>query len=766
MPSLARPRQRLAVCIILFLVLCTCALPKNSHTHLTGFGCHSASKSIFADETLPPATSTTNHTLWVSQTPEGLLFRSENETVCVSMDSEGGAWKASPCKPTKKKSKEWLPIEGIYGVYNVPSGTIWVLITSSDEVYENDYYDIRRVHGLELVLVPNTKQQLSQRQLKEQARQVRLLRQALRHHNFYFSKGGADMTHTLQRSVLWQQQQHPKEKTCLPDSRFFWNEPCSQYIMEKVDDASKLLRRHVIPVTSAFVGVQANVAFCKDSKYCYDEVLISRRSRFRAGTRFTKRGADGTGAVANYAETEQVCWLKQHDKLKQVSSHVQTRGSVPLRWSSPADVKTYRPRVIIGTDPLAQARAVHSHLVGEFSRYVVAVNPTPYKHPQLVFVNLIDKKQDQGRLGRSFEAVLQAVLDLYNATDAVEEERQLPPSSVQHVWFDFHAEVKHGNWERLGSLLNDMKPTLEEQGYFCAAPESDGMWSVLRTQRGVIRTNCMDCLDRTNVVQSIFGRYMLYEQLAGVWNDKKRVLPAEYTKSFHRNSLTLPWNSGEVSHRLLWADNADAISRLYAGTPALKGDFTRTGKRTKKGALDDGMNSLQRYYLNNFLDADRQEGMDLMVGYADFSMDDSVDPDSLQEMARSLLLSSSDETRFAKRRRIAASRGLEMRWLPGDLQSHMKSYAWGVNKETKETLEAMEQRAASDAPWWVAEETSSDEDRDDDETVARTSVNTGHLIGAIVAALQAPGVTAAAVVCMLGFSGTDKKGADKKEAKK
>ena len=45
----------------------------------------------------------------------------------------------------------------------------------------------------------------------------------------------------------------------------------------------------------------------------------------------------------------------------------------------------------------------------------------------------------------------------------------------------------------------------------------------------------------------------------------------------------------------------DAISRLYAGTPALKRDFTRTGKRTKLGALDDGMNSLQRYYLNNFL---------------------------------------------------------------------------------------------------------------------------------------------------------------------
>jgi hypothetical protein len=453
-----------------------------------------------------------------------------------------------------------------------------------------------------------------------------------------------------------------------------------------------------------------------------------------------------------------MCWLKKNNKLQQVSSHVQTRGSIPLRWSSPADVKTYRPRVRIGTDPLAQARALQSHLIGEFARYAVPANPTPYKHPQLVFINLIDKKQDQGRLGRSFDSVLQAVLDLHNGTNTVDAEHQLTADSVQHLWFDFHAEVKHGNWERLGSLLNDMKPTLEEQGYFCAIPESNGSWKVLRDQRGVIRTNCMDCLDRTNVVQSIFGRYMLFEQLEHVRSNKKRLLPSDYTRAFKLNSLTLPWSSGEVSHRLLWADNADAISRLYAGTPALKGDFTRTGKRTKKGALDDGMNSLQRYYLNNFLDADRQEGMDLLTGYADFTMDDSVDPDAVQNVAQSLLLSLSDDKRFAKRRRLAASRGLEMRWLPGDLQSHMKSHAWGVNRETQETLESMDHRSASDDPWWVTEETTSDEGSDDDEPVVRSSVKTGHVIGALIAALQAPGVTAAAVICMLGFSNTDKKG--------
>jgi len=58
----------------------------------------------------------------------------------------------------------------------------------------------------------------------------------------------------------------------------------------------------------------------------------------------------------------------------------------------------------------------------------------------------------------------------------------------------------------------------------------------------------------------------------------------------------------ETAFRNLWTDNADVLSILYTGTPALKTDFTRTGKRTYKGAIDDGVNSMTRYFINNFYD--------------------------------------------------------------------------------------------------------------------------------------------------------------------
>jgi hypothetical protein len=386
-------------------------------------------------------------------------------------------------------------------------------------------------------------------------------------------------------------------------------------------------------VTSAFVGVQRDVSGHSNSSTAdviiYDEILISRRSKFRSGTRFTRRGADSTGAVANFAETEQICIIRGESKgetprnptttsksptidsereyILEIYSHVQTRGSIPLRWSSPADVKTYRPRVLIGTDPLSQARALRNHLFEQLQTYCIShhdstlpLRSSLYNNSsgiKLLFVNLIDKKSDQGRLGRAFDSVLSAVIDVYSeyfqtladdtsTSPITSVSRFVSPHAVQHIWFDFHENVKHGKWSKLGALLNQLSMILDQQGYFCAAQRFDEgcdrpIWVIKSFQDGVIRTNCMDCLDRTNVVQSIFGRYILFRQLqerkgkhSARQNTRKitRNLPVSATAAFQRQNLKLPWVQGEDAHRLLWADNADIISRLYAGTDALKGD--------------------------------------------------------------------------------------------------------------------------------------------------------------------------------------------------
>jgi hypothetical protein len=56
----------------------------------------------------------------------------------------------------------------------------------------------------------------------------------------------------------------------------------------------------------------------------------------------------------------------------------------------------------------------------------------------------------------------------------------------------------------------------------------------------------------------------------------------------------------------VWADHADEIATAYGGSAALKSDFTRTSKRTCKGAFDDGVKSTLRYLKNNYFDGARQ----------------------------------------------------------------------------------------------------------------------------------------------------------------
>lgn len=71
----------------------------------------------------------------------------------------------------------------------------------------------------------------------------------------------------------------------------------------------------------------------------------------------------------------------------------------------------------------------------------------------------------------------------------------------------------------------------------------------------------------------------------------------------------------EQAFRNAWTDNADILSLCYTGTPALKTDFTRTGKRSTMGAVNDGKHSVIRYYINNFNDGFNNDCLDLSQGH-------------------------------------------------------------------------------------------------------------------------------------------------------
>ncbi|XP_046803046.1 phosphatidylinositol-3-phosphatase SAC1-like [Lucilia cuprina] len=194
----------------------------------------------------------------------------------------------------------------------------------------------------------------------------------------------------------------------------------------------------------------------------------------------------------------------------------------------------------------------------------------------------VDQKGAEGALETSYRTFAQ----------------QLNNSNIRYEAFDFHAECKKMRWDRLNILIDRLAHEQEEFSVFHI--RDDGR--IVSTQHGVFRTNCIDCLDRTNVVQSMLARRSLNNilQKLGILHVGQKVESA--SPQF------------DLIFKGVWADNADMISLQYSGTGALKTDFTRTGKRTTAGMMQDGVNSMTRYYLNNFADGFRQDGIDLFLG--------------------------------------------------------------------------------------------------------------------------------------------------------
>lgn len=394
---------------------------------------------------------------------------------------------------------------------------------------------------------------------------IKLLESHLNSASLFFSPTW-DLTNSYQR------QSGPTEQVWrVADERFFWNKYASQELIDAAQQDSRIGNF----ITSVIYGyAQFRQTTILNHPVCFG--LITRRSTHRAGTRYFRRGVDEDGNVANFNETEQILLVpgggdsNHQDTEMQVYSYIQTRGSVPVYWAEINNLK-YAPKLTIGASPLESAKKHFDQQVSLYGKNYL--------------VNLVNQS------GRE-KAVKSAYEDLVHSLGSPE---------LDYVYFDFHHECSKMRWHRAQLLIDELLIRgLKDQGWYSAKIGIE-KGVVESLQKSVVRTNCMDCLDRTNVVQSQLGKWVLQRQLedAGVVGQDQ-----SWENDF----------SFEKIFRSMWADNADAVSTAYSGTGALKTDFTRLGKRTALGALMDLKNSVTRYFKNNFLDGPRQDAYDLFLG--------------------------------------------------------------------------------------------------------------------------------------------------------
>ncbi|WVQ95382.1 hypothetical protein IAU59_002479 [Kwoniella sp. CBS 9459] len=431
---------------------------------------------------------------------------------------------------------------------------------------------------------------------------IALVEQGLKSGRLWFSYGW-DLTNTLQRQQEAEEQ--GRGNTALPlwkraDDRFFWNKYLMGKMIDYTENGGVDLSRFILPIMYGSVELRSTSLHNRDLLF----LLISRRSRHRAGTRYFSRGLDFQGHASNSNETEQIVLFdplpENGGELRRGRvdgrerlSFVQTRGSVPLFWAEVNNLR-YKPDLQI-MDYTETANAIKTHLHDLINIY-----------GHVFLVNLVNQKGHEQPVKEAFEKYM----SLAASSDPVIAEK------AHYVYFDFHHECRKLRFDRISLLIDRLAPDLERMGWFHSVNPTSSQYgapaanphgaagsdtTVLSKQGGVIRSNCMDCLDRTNVSQSALGKWALNKQLqmAGVLSVKESI-------EDHDEFMTM--------FRHVWADHGDTVSRAYAGTGALKADYTRTGKRSKEGMLEDGYKSVMRYIRNNFFDGDRQDAFDILTG--------------------------------------------------------------------------------------------------------------------------------------------------------
>ena len=386
---------------------------------------------------------------------------------------------------------------------------------------------------------------------------------------------------------------------------FCWNSYLAKVFIRNESDA---LDQFIFPIINGFFGV------CSGEEYSGDLVfaIIARKDIRRSGMRFLIRGADKSGNVANFVEIEELL-ISKHSTNTIINSYIEIRGSIPLIWTQEPNM-TRNPKVEIYNNPEENYNAFSAH-----------INELINKYDSVHCINLVDKKKDQLKIGKEYEKLCNEF-----KTKQPKEGRNL-----EYSWFDFHHECKKMRYDNIKKLFlqESVSKHLEESkytiihidqkkyqdmlkdkqskilGYFI---KSDFL-NFIEKQKVVFRSNCMDSLDRCNVVQSVFARYFLHLML-------KDLNFSDVTPSKDNISIEFRGNF-ENKFKNLWADIGDYLAFAYSGTGAMKGDFVRTGKRTLMGNVRDLILTIRRLYINNLMDGYNQDCHDYFLGSLNPSKD-------------------------------------------------------------------------------------------------------------------------------------------------
>ncbi|KAI7739858.1 hypothetical protein M8C21_020869 [Ambrosia artemisiifolia] len=511
-------------------------------------------------------------------------------------------------------------VYGIAGCIRFLESYYLILVTKRKQIGCICGHAVYSIEDTQILTIPHVSVQTDVAHSKTELRYKKLLSSVDLTKDFYYSYTYPIMR-SLQKNVL------SNGNEGMPyDDIFVWNAFLTQPIRSRCRNTIWTIAL----VHGNFKQVRLSV-FGRD----FSIALLSKRSRHFAGTRYLKRGVNDRGRVANDVETEQIVLDEEAGSFKgKMSSVVQMRGSIPLFWSQEASRLSPKPDIILQRyDPTYEATKLHfEDLEKRYGNPLIVLN----------LIKTVEKRPREMMLRREF-------------ANAVGYLNQILPeeSQLRFIHWDFHKFAKSKSANILGVLAGVAGEALDLTGfYYSGKPtvvkkksiqlsrtstardsslkdlrnssgdlsNSDTMMKQERDnekktikkynnsnsgpqfQSGVLRTNCIDCLDRTNVAQYAYGLAALGRQLhaMGLTDDPKLDQDSSIAAALMDMYLSM----------------GDALAHQYGGSAAHNTVFTeRQGKWKATTQSREFLKSIKRYYSNAYTDGEKQDAINLFLGY-------------------------------------------------------------------------------------------------------------------------------------------------------
>ena len=485
---------------------------------------------------------------------------------------------------------KFIYTEAILGIININNLNFILYVKSSKEVGKIKNEIIYRIEEVDFCQTKNIELLSDDEKKIEQLKEgiAKLLKLG-----FYYSFG-FNLTNSLQnqRKLTYNQKNNIPPNN-IPDKlkyiyqtinkKYFFNfNLYTRFINKTTKKPYDFTYNFIIPIICGYVGM---------FNYTINEnqiqlILISRRSQNYAGTRYNTRGIDDNGNVANFCETEQI--LIAGDKL---FSFCQIRGSVPVFFEQ------------LGITAYTDITRGKHFSKEAFKKHLEEINQD---FPLIYFINLLNQtKSGEAPIIAEFEKQIKFI---QNNND------------IRYTYFDMQNECPKDNYSKIDSLMNTISPIAGIFNFFSKNITTGEVYSV---QKGIIRTNCLDCLDRTNVIQTRIAWVILEFMFKKLNLDEQNLI-----KLFNIKESFFAQDGNELKEKFkdIWAENGDEISIQYAGTPSTITTVTKKGGHGFFGLIQHGIATVTRIYQGNFEDDFKQECIDVLL-QKNIKNEEYIDPD-------------------------------------------------------------------------------------------------------------------------------------------